>query len=176
MQLTQRTWCVFRKCALWVNSWNGEFWICVHFYICSCVDELLCTKSSSGKTKRRFSWFLSLCRTWGGWSWSRWLLPEVVAIFEHHLGLGVRIALVEKGCFGKRGKVFPGINSNSCCYCYLGFVFLLASDGPALVNCSQSHLMLWCGEAMWFMAHNCQTEQFIKLKSVGSSLFPFNSV
>lgn len=108
----------------WVHSWKEEFWICAHFYICSCVDELLCTKS--GKEKRSFSWFLPLCRTWGGWSWSRWLLREViVTIFEHHLGLGVRIAHGEKGCFGKRGKVFPGINSHPCCFCYLVFVFLL---------------------------------------------------
>lgn len=138
------------------------------------MDALLCTKSrsSSGKEKRSFSWFLPLWRTWGGWGWSRWFLREVViTIFEHHLGLGVRIALGEKGCFGKKGKVFPGINGNPCCFCYLLFVFLLAGDGSALVNSSQSHWMLCCGEAVWFMACNFQTEQFIRFLNLFSPYF-----
>lgn len=119
-----------------------------------------------------FSWFLPLWRTWGRVELEQVLLREVVVtIFEHHLGLGVRIALGEKSCFGKKEKVFPGINSNSCCYCYLVFVFLLASDGPALVNSSQSHFILGCGEALWFMAHNCPTEQFIRLLNPLSPYF-----
>jgi len=54
----------------------------------------------------------------------RWLL---LTIFEHHLGLRMRIALGENDCFAKKTeKLFSGINSNYCCYCYLAFVFLLA--------------------------------------------------
>lgn len=36
-----------------------------------------------------------------GTFWERWLL---LTIFEHHLGLGRRIALGENGRFGKWGK------------------------------------------------------------------------
>lgn len=61
---------------------------------------------------------LPLWRAWEGVGLKQVLQREVVVpIFEHHLGLAVRVALGEKGCFGRREKVFPGINSSSCCCC-----------------------------------------------------------